>query len=203
MFSDNNAGGDDPSPSLESEASPVSISSKTPQESATPASPTTTRCYISSLIRSTSPLLRKIDHYIHSDGKTATGDHLDSKTPREGRLQQRKERNRANESSEAIGGCIHAKREVKQIHCDVNGEEKMKKVGEMKLSQSRVVPVEEKESTGSSITGIGIDSVEETSSDLSLIKKQLAQIEKQQSSLLDLLQVLLRKHILLIWHLDE
>lgn len=74
----------------------------------------------------------------------------------------------------------------------------MKKVGEMKLSQSRVVPVEEKESTGSSITGIGIDSVEETSSDLSLIKKQLAQIEKQQSSLLDLLQVLLRKHILLI-----
>lgn len=201
MFTDNNAGGDDHSPSLESEASPVSISSKTPQESATPASPTITGRNESSLIRSTSPLLRKIDRYIHSDGKTATGDHLDSKTPREGHLQHGKERNRANESSEAIGGGIQAKLEVKQVHCDVNGEEQMKKVRVMKLSQSRVVPVEEKESTGSSITGIGIDSVEETSSDLSLIKKQLAHIEKQQSSLLDLLQVLLRKH--LICHLDE
>lgn len=97
------------------------------------------------------------------------------------------------------GRNLQSKVEVKRVLFDNNSDEKKKqKFGGLK-SHSRVVPLQEKESTGS--TAAVANATEEAyaaqkdGGDLSLI--QLVQIKNQQAGLLDMLQVLILNHICL------
>lgn len=84
----------------------------------------------------------------------------------------------------------HSKNDVKRVLFDDKHDDKTRKFGGLR-SGSRVVPFHEKESSESTVEPS--NATEEHSgsykdNDLSSIRKQLIQIEKQQSSLLDLLQ---------------
>ncbi|KAF8407977.1 hypothetical protein HHK36_007117 [Tetracentron sinense] len=84
-----------------------------------------------------------------------------------------------------------SKPEIKRALFSKNSDDKMHKFGGLR-SGSRVVPFNDKESSESSAV-LGNATVElygnhKNSEDLSLIRKQLVQIENQQSNLLDLLQ---------------
>ncbi|KAL5974285.1 hypothetical protein ACLOJK_030949 [Asimina triloba] len=80
--------------------------------------------------------------------------------------------------------------ESKCVLFDKNCDDKAPKSGGLR-SSSRVVPVHEKESSDSTVGQNNIGEglcLSHKESDLSLIRKQLVQIENQQTSLLDLLQ---------------
>ncbi|KAG4932726.1 hypothetical protein JHK87_046728 [Glycine soja] len=83
-----------------------------------------------------------------------------------------------------------SKSEMKRVLLTKSSEDKMQKYGGSKAG-SRVVPYHEDESQDSvpvSIVSKDLQRNDKESEDLSLIRDQLHQIEKQQSSLLDLLQ---------------
>ena len=84
-----------------------------------------------------------------------------------------------------------SKSEMKRVLLTKSSEDKMQKYGGSKAG-SRVVPYQEDESQDSvpvSIVSKDLQRNDKESEDLSLIRDQLHQIENQQSSLLDLLQV--------------
>lgn len=90
------------------------------------------------------------------------------------------------------GSCSNLKQEAKRVLFNKSFDEKSKKNGGLR-SRSRVVPFIENESCE---LNVAVDNAYEDIylnhkevEDLSLIQKQLVQIENQQSSLLDLLQV--------------
>ncbi|KAF8390306.1 hypothetical protein HHK36_024831 [Tetracentron sinense] len=80
--------------------------------------------------------------------------------------------------------------ETKRILFNKNYDDKTHKFGGLR-SRSRVVPVHEKEPSGSTVVRNGTEELygnHKDSEDLSLIRKQLVQIENQQSNLFDVLQ---------------
>lgn len=82
-----------------------------------------------------------------------------------------------------------SKLDVRKLLFEKNSEQRVNKVGPLK-SGSRVVPFQEK---GDQEQTVDIEEIvdEDKDGDLSLIRKQLVQIENQQSNLLDLVQVIL------------
>ncbi|CAA6670042.1 unnamed protein product [Spirodela intermedia] len=79
-----------------------------------------------------------------------------------------------------------SKLDVRKLLFEKNSEQRVNKVGHVK-SGSRVVPFQEK---GDQEQAVDIEEIvdEDKDGDLSLIRKQLVQIENQQTSLLDLVQ---------------
>lgn len=90
------------------------------------------------------------------------------------------------------GSCSDLKQEAKRVLFNKSCDEKSKKNGGLR-SRSRVVPFIENESCELNVAvDIAYEDIylnHKEVEDLSLIQKQLVQIENQQSSLLDLLQV--------------
>ena len=82
------------------------------------------------------------------------------------------------------------KPEIKRALFSKNPDEKMQKFGGSKAG-SRVVPYHEESQDSVPVSNVTKDLIrnDKESEELSLIRDQLHQIEKQQSSLLDLLQV--------------
>lgn len=145
--------------------------------------------------RSGPPLLQKLDHNKLSDWKVEIAvpnappvqgvceDNLPNKKGIVGRFLEQGE----NKNNRHLNSKIEAKRALFENKHD----DKTLKFGGLR-SGSRVVPVQEKETSESTVQRSNTS--EELiggnkDNDLSLIRKQLVQIESQQSSLLDLLQV--------------
>ncbi|KAG9456718.1 hypothetical protein H6P81_001226 [Aristolochia fimbriata] len=136
-----------------------------------------------------SPLNRKVDHKKPTDWK------IEIAVPHDSTLKVIGEDNLQNGKSDGQGAArrdasSRARLEVKRALFDKNYDEKARRFGGLK-SHSRVVPLFDKESLESTVVGNNV--VEESqesqkAGDLSQIRKQLVQIENQQSSLLDLLQ---------------
>lgn len=145
--------------------------------------------------RSGPPLLRKLDHNKLSDWKVEIAvpngpsvqgvcdDDLPNRKGIVGRFREQVE----NKNNRHLNSKLEAKRSLFENKHD----DKTLKFGGLR-SASRVVPVQEKDTSESTVQPSNTSeelSGSNKESDLSLIRKQLVQIENQQSSLLDLLQV--------------
>ncbi|XP_077237915.1 TORTIFOLIA1-like protein 5 [Tasmannia lanceolata] len=139
--------------------------------------------------RSTPALFRKLDHKKPSDWKIQIAVPQRPFTDvSEDKVWNSKGRDVSIPEQNETSRC--SKPEVKRALFDKNCDEMLHKFGGLK-SASRVVPFHEKESLESTV--VHSNNTEEfceghKDSDLSLIRKQLVQIENQQSSLLDLLE---------------
>lgn len=165
--------------------------SRSPPTDGSPATTARKRSPLKSSDRNTSPtMLQKLDRKKPSNWKievavsntpTLSGDHKDDIKGREGNVVERREDEKTRST----------KTETKRVLFTKNSDDKIYKFGGFRPG-SRVVPCHEENFDSNAVVS---NAAEDLSSnpkeceDLSLIRKQLVQIENQQSSLLDLLQV--------------
>ncbi|KAF5194384.1 microtubule-associated protein TORTIFOLIA1-like [Thalictrum thalictroides] len=201
---DNSNGGCSPSSSIGSSALGYDVPktkrstvrrSSFPLSNSSSVSSSKKRSPLKSTNKTSTAALHKLDHKKPSEWKIEVSlpqipsfsvDN-DSFKERNEKVQER-ETNKTVMHSEMSESSHHLKPEKQGIFSSKNSDEKMHNVGRLRPG-SRVVPYndESSESTLSNDSEDQYENVKERE-DLSLIRKQLLQIENQQSSLLDLLQ---------------